>query len=224
MNPRKSHAFLLVPALAILAGCSTSRPVDNTYHLDYKEYPHLPSATTSIVLRTVANLIPGLRKQVIYGNYGGPGSKPGAPIDDMDEIFRRHDIAYFEGVTLDELYESDRLLVGRLRALDPEALSWSQNLYRWRAIKFFSSPLSGRIGKPNDVCKGTRIPRIITAGNRLEAESQWHWHGHDPCADFTLGKEPHTQTRSGTPPGAAPPRHRGNPVGTKAGKFAGRRR
>lgn len=221
MNPRTTRLFLLAPLLAVLAGCTTSSPVDNTYQLNYSEYPHLPNAPTSVVLRTIANIIPGLRMQAIYGNYGGPGCKPGAPVDNMDEIFRRHDIAYFEGVTLEELYESDRLLVGRLQALDPEELSWAQNRYRRRAIKFFSSSMSERIGKPNDVRRGTRIPRIILPGNRLNAESQWDWHGPDPCADPTHGKEPHTHPPSAAPPAVAEAEAL---VRLRAGKFAGRRR
>ncbi len=225
MNPRTPGFLLLVPLVVLLAGCSTSRPVDNTYHLDYTQYPLLPQAPTSNVLRTISFIVPGLRQQAIYGNYGGPGSKPGPPVDNMDEIFRRHDISYFEGVTLAELYESDRLLVRRLRALDPKELGWSQNLYRWRAIKFFTSRLSERFGKPKDVRNGSKVRPIVIPGKRLEAERQWNWHGPDPCADITISNEPHTHAAGNLPPNAGTPPQAEPPARTTmAGKFAGRRR
>ena len=217
--------FLSLVLLGILASCSSPQPTRKTYALDYTTYPHLPQVPTSTVLRTVVTIVPGLRKQAIYGNYGGPGSKPGQPVDDMDELFRRHDIAYIEGVTLDELYESDRLLVQRLRALDPEDFNWSENLYRLRAIKFFTSPLSKRFGKPGDVRDGTRLRPVVIPGNRLEAESQWNWHGPDPCSDDALRNEPPRHGVAATAP-PSPDETETNGLSTwpKAVKFAGRRR
>ena len=222
----KAIQFLLLPLLACLANCSAPRIVVNTCRLDYTQYPLLPQARTSTVLRTVAFIVPGLHQQAIYGNYGGPGSKPGAPVDNMDEIFRRHDIAYLEGVTLEELYESDRLLVKRLEAIDPEELTWSQNLYRWRAIKFFTSDVSKRFGKPKDVRHGTKVRPIIIPGNRLEAEELWNWHGPDLCADgLQRSNEPHAHQAK---PTSVIPDTDGSDrralVPGRAGKFAGRRR
>ncbi len=176
---RLTPRFLLVPLLALAASCSTPR---GPYELDYTQYPKLPQAPTSSILRTVAYVVPGLKSKAIYGNYGGPGSKPGAPVDDMDEIFRRHDIAYFEGVTLDELRESDRTLIHRLKAIDPSGLSKKAAAYRDRAIRFFESATSKTFGKPRDVIEGRKKPLTVIPGKREDAEKLWQWRGTDPDA------------------------------------------
>lgn len=177
---RLTPRFLLVPLIALLASCATSR---STYDLDYTQYPRLPG--TSAIFRTIARLTPGVKNKAFYGNYGGPGSKPGPPVDDMDEMFRRHDIAYFEGATLDELLASDALLVQRLKALDPASLSKEAAAYRARVIRFFESG-KRTFGKSRDVVGGRKRPFTVTPGHREEAEKLWPWHGPDP--DETSGE------------------------------------
>lgn len=111
-------------------------------------YPKLPVLPASKVYRRVLKAIPYTRTKAFHGNYGGSGNSGGAPVDRMDEMFRRHDILYIHANTMHERLTADRELVASLQRIDPEKLDDQAKSYRERAISFFSSPGSRIIGKP----------------------------------------------------------------------------
>lgn len=69
-----------------------------------------------------------------YGNYGGPGYSGGGrgeganftapPVDDLDDLFRDHDIAYQNARGTDDIDEADRELVAGISSL-PERNSYA---------------------------------------------------------------------------------------------------
>ncbi len=154
------RAVLLLIVPCVFASCAAK-----VYNLDYRTYPELPELTMSKVLRKIAKVTPGLERKVFHGNYGGPGNNSGEPKDEMDELFRRHDIAYLEGHKRKELIASDNLLVAKLRSLDDSDMSKRVSAYRKRAIRFFRSPISHVLGKPLDVLFGLKKKPIIVPGN-----------------------------------------------------------
>ena len=102
------------------------------------------------------------KEHVLYGNYGGPGCLGGVPTDELDEIFRQHDLSYLRGVKLSELIQADRDLIEKLEALDTSQLSPQAEAYRRRAIRYFQRPISRIVGKPPKVVFGIRDrPNII---------------------------------------------------------------
>ncbi|MGI9244819.1 MAG: hypothetical protein ACR2RV_28710, partial [Verrucomicrobiales bacterium] len=103
----------LTAVLLCLTSCATKQ-----HELDLSEYPKLPSAR--IVDRTRAYIMKSdrLRTLALWGNYGGPGCSGGRPIDEMDELFRQHDLSYNQGIKRRELIDSDKLLVAQLESLE----------------------------------------------------------------------------------------------------------
>lgn len=93
--------------------------------------------------------MPGNKHRYHYGNWGGPGAEGGEPVDEMDELFRRHDISYDLVHSLGRMRLSDELLVHYLvTKVDPSDLTEHGKLYRQQAITYFRSPLSRTLGKP----------------------------------------------------------------------------
>lgn len=159
MIRRRSPLLILIASLQ--CSCATKQVA-----LDLREYPDLPTARTSLVLRAIANSNQFLRSRGLWGNYGGPGDAGGAPIDALDEIFHQHDLAYLRGVEHHELLAADRRLISQLEALDPITIGPAADAYRRRAIRYFSRPISRVVGKPPNVLFGWKTrPAIIDTSN-----------------------------------------------------------
>lgn len=115
--------------------------------MDYHAYEKPNDDLTTNLARGFLMKLPNNQK-IFYGNYGGLGSNGGLPIDQMDELFRRHDIVYTEASTLKVIRVSDEVLVRYLKQIPDSGLHQTQKDYRDRAIKFFESPISKCISKP----------------------------------------------------------------------------
>ena len=137
-------------------GCATRQ-----YELNLSEYPKLPSACTTHVLRAVVKSNRFMRTRALWGNYGGPGCAGGPPIDVLDRIFLEHDLAYLQGITRDELLEADRLLISKLEGLDPAELSPDADAFRQRTIRYFNRPIGRVVGKPPDVLFGWKTDPVV---------------------------------------------------------------
>ena len=154
--------LLALTLIALMPACSTT-----TYELNLSEHPELPSAKLTHVMRHVVEKSQFLRERAIWGNYGGPGCCGGRPIDEMDEYFRQHDLAYLQGVTRKELIAADKVLIEQLRTLDPKHISPEADAFRRRAIRYFSRPISRVVGKPPDVLFGWKDrPAVIDTSPR----------------------------------------------------------
>lgn len=152
------------------AWSASAKKYQATLSIDWKNYERTPEAPHYRALSSVIRAIPCVNKMVFYGNWGGLGNKGGEPIDEMDELYRRHDAVYALGTSAKVVRESDLQLVARLKEIDPNKLSKHGQRYRKRAIKFFSSPVSKVVGKPVSVLlrkkekEGSPFPRpqIVT--------------------------------------------------------------
>ncbi len=131
-------------ASCLLACCASSPPPA----IDYQAYEKLSRKGSIHLWREISKAIPGVRGLVFYGNWGGPGSCGGAPLDWMDEGFRRHDIVYFNSLSRRNFRTADEALVGWLENGDIPALDGRGRAYRIRSIKFLRSPFSAILGKP----------------------------------------------------------------------------
>ncbi len=148
---RRLIIVCLIAAAGSLTGCAKK-----IYYIDFDRYPQLPITGTSKVFRKMAEARPDVKKELFYGDYGGPGNNGTKPNDEMDRLFYEHDRAYIEGYRLRHLRDSDRKLVAGLKAIDEETLTPEALAYRNKAIKFFESPMSAWVGKPRDVRWGMR--------------------------------------------------------------------
>lgn len=155
----KTHRFLVLVATAVLSSCSAK-----VLHIDYYAYPQLPELTSSKFLKKLAMSSPKLEAKAFYGNYGGPGNKAGKPVDAMDELFWLHDIAYLESYKYRQMRQADIDLIAGLEKVDSSKLTPGGELYRLRAIDYFSSPVSRVVGKPISVILGLKKKPIITPG------------------------------------------------------------
>ena len=72
-----------------------------------------------------------------------------------------HDLAYLQGLTLEELIASDRLLISQLEALDTTNFSPQAEAYRQRAIGYFNQRISRIVGKPPDVVIGKKRKPVV---------------------------------------------------------------
>ena len=152
--------------LLLASGC-----VPKTKILDYSKYPELPNTLATKAFRLVTRT-PLTKDALYYGNYGGAGSQEGAPIDALDDIFRRHDIAYDEATLYEQTITADRVMVDELQALDAESLGPNAVKFRDRAVKFFTSGWSKLIGKPLVLMFGIeRRPRCIGVDAATEEAS-----------------------------------------------------
>jgi hypothetical protein len=121
----------------------TSRQVVN-----YAQYERIPHTAASATFRFLAQSTSFTRERAFYGNYGGPGNAGGRPRNEMDELFRRHDIVYYLARTRENMLMADDELVAGLKGIDAERLGSQAVEYRGRAVSFFESPVSHVIGKP----------------------------------------------------------------------------
>ena len=89
--------FLRALAKIALTGCFAAMTVSCVSHkaVDYRAYEKMPMKPSSAINRAVLKSNPYTSKRAFYGNYGGSGNCGKAPLDDMDELFRRHDIVYY---------------------------------------------------------------------------------------------------------------------------------
>lgn len=138
-------AFAGIATLCSLFASCASRPPTA---IDHRIYPKTPELPSSKITRGLAKCFPFSRDAAFWGNWGGSGNKGGAPIDEMDELFRRHDIVYYESRCGKHLKAADRALVDHLERIDVDTLEPEAALYRKRAIKFMNSPIALVVGKP----------------------------------------------------------------------------
>lgn len=128
----------------LFSSCASRPPVE----VDHSAYTKTPDSASSKVWRGMAKSIPGVSQAAFYGNWGGSGNQGGAPIDILDEAFRRHDIVYYESRCGKHLKAADSALVQWLKQVDEEGLTEDGRLYRKRAIRFMESPMANLVGKP----------------------------------------------------------------------------
>lgn len=121
--PMKFPAALVVPLC--LAACSMPRVRPFRIHPgepaagkvamhDYGTPAPIPNVPTDAVYRALQRAVPCTRKRAFYGNMAGSGCPGGKPVDGMDELFRRHDIAYAESDTLRSMRRADAACIEAL--------------------------------------------------------------------------------------------------------------
>ncbi|HEX5790673.1 MAG TPA: hypothetical protein VFY13_05945 [Luteolibacter sp.] len=115
---------------------------------DYSQYSKIPNTPTSLAYRTFLKTVPYSRQRAFWGNWGGCGNRGGLPVDEMDEIFRRHDIIYHEARTLHTLRIADKACLQALAKLDTRSMSPQAREFHLRSTRFFSNPNYVPIGKP----------------------------------------------------------------------------
>lgn len=142
---RKLLSCVMMPcACLFLSACATVTRHPVAYH----QYQKIPLSTSSKVYRAALRSNRWTRARSFYGNYGGPGNTGGRPIDTMDDLFRRHDIVYWESRAARTMKEADRALVSRLEDLDKLALPDGAHVYRRLVMEYFGSPAAKVLGKP----------------------------------------------------------------------------
>jgi hypothetical protein len=157
MKPK--HLITLLAVATSLSACATKREVPfragpgepftgKMARHDYSTYAAIPDTPTSAVYRAVLTAIPYTRENAFHGLHAGSGNRGGKPIDEMDEIFRRHDIAYAEARSLRTLQLADAACVEALQRLDTSKMSPEARGFHARSIKFFSSRNLSLVGKP----------------------------------------------------------------------------
>lgn len=115
---------------------------------DYSKYEPVPDTPTNLVYRAVLKAVPYTRERAFWGRWAGSGCEGGRPIDEMDEIFRRHDIAYRESKALKTMQWADTACVEALKKLDTRKMSAEALAFHKRSMAFFSNPEISLIGKP----------------------------------------------------------------------------
>jgi hypothetical protein len=135
-----------VSTAALTSSCSFIDPPKED--VDYANYEKIPVLPTSKVYRRLLKAIPIIRGKVFYGRYGGFGNKGGEPIDPLDELFRKHDIVYYEANHYPAMVTADYALVEALIDLDPGVLDRRGQKFRERTILYFGSPSILVVGKP----------------------------------------------------------------------------
>lgn len=149
-------------AMAVAMGFSSCASVDPPkVAVDYENYEKIPILPTSKVYRHLLKAIPIVRGQVFYGRYGGFGNKGGEPIDSLDDLFRKHDIVYYEANHYGAMVTADQALVNAVWDLDPTVLDRKGRRFREKTLIYFGSPSSLVVGKP--VTSGWPRPERPTA-------------------------------------------------------------
>lgn len=136
--------LLLVGATLSLVSCTSS----NLIQLDYQGYQKTPNKMSAKITRALCKSNPYTAKRGFYGKWGGSGNLGGKPVDQMDELFRRHDLVYYLCRCKKNLSAADEALVERLENLNPETLAPKEDKFRMRAISFMSSRWASFLGKP----------------------------------------------------------------------------
>ena len=189
------RSLLNVAGLFCLSSCALHRPP-----IDYEAYEKMHFAPGAKVLRNATKALPGINQHVYYGNYGGPGNNGGSPADTMDELFRRHDIAYYLCESPETLYRADELLVEGLKSLKPEDLSMTRSeKFRQRAIKYFEGPLAqSGLGKPGAIMRReeTEINCPLEVQGVLEALFDLNLPGMPPLSFPRSAEESGSQSAS----------------------------
>ena len=139
--------------------------------IDHRAYSKMPTEASSAIWRGIAKSNSYSSKNAFHGTWGGSGNHGGKPIDSMDEIFRRHDIVYYESRCGKHLKEADRALIKCLKAIDADTLNPQARKYRRIALNFMNSPMSYLVGKPLGVMMRNKehencyftSPEVVTA-------------------------------------------------------------
>lgn len=160
----KTKRLLITCAATLLClpACATKREVpfraspgapftDKMARYDYSTYDKIPVTPTSAVYRAVLKAFPYTRGKAFHGKWAGNGCCGGRPVDAVDEIFRRHDIAYAEARTLRTMQLADDATIEALKKLDPRCLSPEALEFRERSVSFFSKRALTLVGKPVSV-------------------------------------------------------------------------
>jgi hypothetical protein len=156
-----AKSLLMLTAAATLAftGCATKREFSfritptaadtgvRAKH-DYATYAKIPDGTTSLICRAVLKSIPYTRERAFRGNYAGSGNVGGLPVDEMDAIYRIHDIVYVEAGAAKTMRWADDACIEALAKIDTRRLTAADIEYRDRAAAFFKSKAFGWMGKP----------------------------------------------------------------------------
>src|SRR5436190_92924 len=123
---------------------------------DYSLYAPIPDTPTSYAFRKVQKAIPYTRERAFWGRWAGSGGEGGKPVDEMDEIFRRHDIVYAEARSLRTMQWADAACVEALQKLDTSTMSPEGIAFLKRSSSFFSNRRLTLVGKPVSACVLTR--------------------------------------------------------------------
>jgi len=146
---KTKHLLITCAAtLLCLPACATKREVpfrtspgapftDKLARYDYSTCEKIPVTPTSAVYRAVLKAFPYTRENAFHGKWAGNGCCGGRPVDTVDEIFRRHDIAYAEARTLRTMQLADDACIEALKKLDPRGLSPEALEFRERSVSFF---------------------------------------------------------------------------------------
>lgn len=114
----------------------------------YDQYPNIPDRPVSGLIRNLVKDNPWLDKHIFYGRYGGFGDSGGLPVDDLDEVFRRHDIVYNEVRSFRALCWSDDAAAVAIARVNPQRLSPAGQDFQRRSHEFFVTPCWRWVGKP----------------------------------------------------------------------------
>lgn len=160
---KTTHLLITCAAtLLCLPACATKREVPfrvspgapftgKMARHDYSTCAKIPDTPTSAIYRAVLKVLPYTRENAFYGNWSGNGCCGGTPVDSVDEIFHRHDIAYAEATTLRTMQLADDACVEALKKLDLHGLSPKALAFRDRSMSFFSNRALTLVGKPVSV-------------------------------------------------------------------------
>ncbi len=147
LPPFRSPRLLGALAAAMLAPACAS--IDQPkVAVDYQAYEKIPILPTSLVYRRVLKAVPIVRGQVFYGRYGGFGNRGGRPVDALDDLFRKHDIVYYEANHYGAMVAADQALMQAVWDLDPDQLDRKGRRFREKTLVYFGSPSSLVVGKP----------------------------------------------------------------------------
>lgn len=149
MDAKTANVLCRLSAIVIVLASASCASIDPPkQEVAYENYEKIPVLPTSKVYRRVLKAVPIIRSRVFYGRYGGFGNKGAPPIDPLDDLFRKHDIVYYEANHYGAMVTADSALVAALQKLDPELLRPRGQKFRENAILYFRSPSSLVVGKP----------------------------------------------------------------------------
>ncbi|GAA5479084.1 hypothetical protein [Haloferula helveola] len=140
--------FCIGGVLPVLCAVMTSCGWVCPEAVDHRQHEKTPDHASTKIWRGLAKSNGWSSERAFYGNWGGPGNRGGKPVDEMDEMFRRHDIVYYEARSGCCLRAADRALAEALKSIDTSELDRDALAFRERAIRFFESPWSRVVGKP----------------------------------------------------------------------------
>lgn len=149
MDAKTTFVLSRLSAIVIVLTSVSCASIDPPkQEIAYENYEKIPVLPTSKVYRRVLKSVPIFRSRVFYGRYGGFGNEGGPPKDPLDDLFRKHDIVYYEANQYGAMVTADSALVAAMQKLDPELLGPKGQEFRENAIRYFRSPSSLFVGKP----------------------------------------------------------------------------